>query len=115
MNTTIKTVGGAAALLLVLTAIAMKDRGQASSTSSPARSTNEITLTRTMKDDIGAAIRARGFLCPEPHLAWFQGTDAYGDVTQIWCGPVGTTDVYDNDGFRVTTRTDGFLKIEPWE
>ena len=48
-------------------------------------------------------------------LAYAEGIDPYGSVTQVYCGPDDMPDqVYDKLIFRVTLRPDKTIKIRPW-
>ena len=77
--------------------------------------TNEIILTDEMRRDVTAAIQAAGYNCPEAKLAWAKGQDAYGAVTQVYCGPRGQSGVYENVVFRVTFTPNNRILISPWK
>lgn len=75
------------------------------------RDTNNDTADPQMnaqqRRDIPTLIRHLGYHCPAANLALAKGEDIGGTVVKVWCGPPGTTDVYQNLVFRVTRRPDG--------
>jgi len=94
--------------LVVLIAVLAGCNGPATSP------TDKISLTAEMKRDVGAAIRDRGYNCPEPKLAYAEGADAHGDVVKLYCGPTGTPGVYEKAVFRITFTPSDLMLIEPW-
>jgi hypothetical protein len=75
----------------------------------------DLEMTVQQRRDMTALIQHLGYNCPAANLARAKGQDVNGTVVKIWCGPPGSTDVYQNLVFRVTTRSDGSSSVVPWQ
>jgi hypothetical protein len=77
--------------------------------------TADPAMNAQQRRDMTTLIQRLGYHCPAANLALAQGGDVGGTVVKVWCGPPGTTDVYQNLVFRVTTRPDGSSSVVPWQ
>lgn len=91
---------GGGAVALVVGAIIAAGGG-----AGPSEAQRKVVLSQQTTAGIGEAIRAAGFNCPAVTEIFAEGSDAYGNVAKVWCGHIR---------LRMTTRADGFLKVEPW-
>ena len=74
-----------------------------------------ITLTEDDKADIARTIRGHGFNCPSLVSAGGRGSDHYGKVFRVRCGPLsgrGSMDEFPQ--FRLTIRPAGGALVRPW-
>jgi len=80
-----------------------------------------LDVSEDLARELSMIIQMKRYKCPLAKQAYKRGTDAYGDVIKVYCGPKTQDGIYENAVFRVTftplydkTKLLKDLRVVPW-